>query len=55
MLTDKFLLNRRRRELTDEDLEILEGAVAETRDVPARKLVVNATEPVHVSTLLVRA
>ncbi|KAK0335501.1 Crp/Fnr family transcriptional regulator [Sphingobium yanoikuyae] len=53
MLTDKFLLNRRRRELTDEDLEILEGAVAETRDVPARKLVVNATEPVHVSTLLV--
>ncbi|WCT75465.1 Crp/Fnr family transcriptional regulator [Sphingomonas naphthae] len=53
MLTERFLCNRRRRELSKEELEVVEGAIAEVRTIPPRSQVVTAGKPIHASTLLV--
>lgn len=52
MLTDKFLLGRGRDELSDTEKRVLEDSIASVRDLPARRQIVRAGEPVEFSTLL---
>jgi CRP-like cAMP-binding protein len=52
VLTKDFLRHRHRSELDDADLEALENAIAEVRDLPERHTFVTAGERVRVSTLL---
>ena len=52
MLTKDFLRERHREDLTPEDIDTLESAVSEVREIGARQLLVRAGEPVTMSTLL---
>lgn len=53
MITGGFLLGRARAAMTAEDEQILEGAVAEIRDLPARQTIVRTGQEVRHSTYLV--
>ena len=52
MLTKDFLRERHRDDLTAGDIEALESAISEVREIGARQLMVRAGEPVTTSTLL---
>lgn len=47
------LLRNRSTELSDEERNVLEGAISQTQTFPAGKIVVRQGIPVHISTLLV--
>jgi CRP-like cAMP-binding protein len=53
MLTERFLCNRRRRELSEEELDVIEDSIAEVRTVAPRTIICQTGRPIHVSTLLV--
>lgn len=52
MLTSDFLRGRRRRELSREEKDALEGAIGDTRTVPPRTTMVRRGQPLTESTLL---
>ena len=52
MLTAKFLLGRARDAMSDEDKDVLEGAVSGIRTLPARTTLQRHGEPLNTSTLL---
>lgn len=54
MLTKDFLRERHRDELSAEDIDALESAISEVREIGARQLMVRAGEPVTMSTLLLQ-
>jgi CRP-like cAMP-binding protein len=53
MTFEKFLMGRRRDQLTQQDLAALEGAAGEVRELPARATFILQGEPISVSTYLV--
>jgi CRP-like cAMP-binding protein len=53
MIFDKFLLGRRRDQLTQDDLLALEQVALPVSDLPARHMLIREGEPVSVSTYLV--
>ena len=53
MIFDDFLRQRRRDQLTPEDLATLESAVSEIRGIPARHTIAEKGEPVAYSTYLI--
>ena len=53
MITKRFLLGRARASMTSEDEQILERAVSEVRELPARHTCVRTGEEVRASTYLV--
>jgi len=54
LLTKDFLRERHRDELSAEDIDALESAISEVREIGARQLMVRAGEPVTMSTLLLQ-
>ena len=52
MLVEKVLAQRGRAQLTVAERSVLENAIGDVRDVPARSVLVRAGEPIGVSTLL---
>lgn len=52
MITSNFLRGRRRRELSQHELSVLESSVSETRRLPRRKTIIRQGERVEMSTLL---
>lgn len=53
MITDRFLLGRARGAMSEQDERILDGAVGEIKDLPARYTLVRTGEEVAYSTYLV--
>ncbi|HEX7781247.1 MAG TPA: Crp/Fnr family transcriptional regulator [Sphingobium sp.] len=53
MIFTDFLRNRRRSQLSADDLQALEDSVSDTRDIPARRTIARAGEPITFSTYLI--
>jgi CRP-like cAMP-binding protein len=53
LIFSKFLLGRRRSQLTESDLDALERASSEVRTIPARTIHIHKGDPVSASTYLV--
>jgi len=54
LVTERFLLRRRRDRLSDEEKQALEQAVAQVRTIPARTVLVSHGETVSKSTMLIQ-
>ena len=52
MIFADFLLNRRREQLSDQDLAALEASVSQVRKTQARQIIARAGEPISCSTYL---
>lgn len=53
MRTERFLMGRRREELSPDERAVLEGAMSEERSLPARHVLIRAGERVRHSTFLI--
>lgn len=52
MLTDRFLMNRGREEMSADEVRVLEDSILEVRTLPARERIVRSGQPVETSMML---